>query len=128
MLITCEAFQRVAVSHNRREVGIFSLIDCTWRFQRLHTTSPPLHSRSIRKERLTSEAKSLRSPTAGAAHEKNQFVIYAVPPSCHTFSQPYVRDRCALLPGREESPEMCFDLPNNIPQKPWQPPTPNHPQ
>lgn len=27
-----------------------------------------------------------------------------------------------LLPGREELPEMCFNLPNNIPQKPWQPP------
>lgn len=39
MLITYEAFQRVALSHKRGEVGIFPLIDCTWRFLRLSSAT-----------------------------------------------------------------------------------------
>lgn len=52
--------------------------------------------------------------------------IFTLLPSClpcitHTCTHTHTRTHRVLLPGREELPEMCFNLPNDIPQKPWQP-------
>lgn len=40
--------------------------------------------------------------------------IFTLSPACHTQTP---------LPGRVELPEICFNLPHDIPQKPWQPHT-----